>query len=54
MGTGTTVAAAAKCGRNSVAWEVDPHYFELARKRIERDTVSLFSRATISSETHGA
>ena len=54
MGTGTTVAAAAKCGRNSVAWEVDPHYFELSRKRIERDTTSLFSRATISSDTHGA
>ena len=54
MGTGSTVAAAVKCGRNSVAWEVDPQYFELAQKRIDRDTASLFSRATISVETDGS
>ena len=54
MGTGSTVAAAAKCGRNSLAWEVDPQYFELAQKRIDRDTASLFSRATISVETNGS
>jgi len=54
MGTGSTVAAAAKCGRNSVAWEVDPQYFELAQKRIDRDTTSLFSRTTISVETDGS
>ena len=54
MGTGSTVVAAAKCGRNSVAWEVDPQYFELAQKRIDRDTASLFSRATIVVETNGS
>ena len=26
-GTGTTAAAAAACGRNSISWEIDPEYF---------------------------
>jgi len=47
MGTGTTIVAAAKSGRNSIGWEVDPEYFEHAEKRIRRDTASLFSQASI-------
>ncbi|HTV57772.1 MAG TPA: site-specific DNA-methyltransferase [Verrucomicrobiae bacterium] len=53
LGTGTTTVAAAKWGRNSIGYEVDPHYFKLAEKRIARDTSGLFSRAeliTIGSE----
>lgn len=42
MGTGTTNAAAARTGRNSIGIEVDPTYFELASKRLERDIPTLF------------
>lgn len=49
MGTGTTTAAAAKWGRNSIGFEIDAHYFELAQRRIEEGTSSLFSTATIRS-----
>ncbi len=38
MGTGTTNVAAAKWGRNSVGVEIDPHYFEMAAKRLDRET----------------
>jgi DNA modification methylase len=43
MGTATTNVAAAKWGRNSIGVEVDPHYFEMAAKRIEGDIPKLFS-----------
>jgi modification methylase len=47
LGTGTTTVAAAKTARNSVGFEVDEHYFELAHKRIANETASLFSSASI-------
>ena len=47
VGTGTTVVAAAKWGRNSIGFEVNAHYYELAQRRISRDTASLFSTATV-------
>jgi len=47
LGTGTTTVAAAKTGRNSIGFEVDEHYFDLAHKRIANETSSLFSRITI-------
>jgi modification methylase len=43
MGTATTNVAAAKWGRNSIGFEVDPHYFEMSAKRIENETPKLFS-----------
>ena len=49
MGTGTTTVAAARWGRNSIGIELDPHYFELAEKRIYRATGSLFSHAEITA-----
>lgn len=49
MGTGTTSVAAAIWGRNSVGIEVDPHYFDYAKDRIENDTRRLFSGALIQS-----
>jgi modification methylase len=49
LGTGTTTVAAAKWGRNSIGFEVDPHYFSLAEKRIRKETSSLFSTAEISA-----
>ncbi|HTU34409.1 MAG TPA: site-specific DNA-methyltransferase [Candidatus Acidoferrum sp.] len=47
LGTGTTTVAAAKWARNSIGFEVDKHYLELANKRIREETSSLFSVATI-------
>lgn len=51
LGTGTTTVAAAKWGRNSVGFEIDDHYFDMARKRIESETSSLFSENTIEIHT---
>ena len=48
MGTGSTTVAAAVSGRNSVGTEIDPHYFDLALRRIRRDTEGLFSQVTIN------
>lgn len=50
LGTGTTTVAAGLSGRNSIGIEVDPHYLELAQKRIHRDLLSLFSTATVRVE----
>jgi len=47
LGTGTTTVAAAKTGRNSVGFEVDAHYFEMAHKRICNETSSLFGRTAV-------
>lgn len=53
LGTGTTTVAAAKTGRNSVAFEVDGHYFDMARRRVEEETSSLFSKNTIEIRVPG-
>lgn len=45
LGTGTTSLAAAQCGRNSVGVEVDPEYFDAARRRLTGKTAGLFSTA---------
>jgi DNA modification methylase len=44
LGTGTTTVAAMKAGRNSLGVEIDPHYIDLAEKRLrnEVDQLSLF------------
>jgi DNA modification methylase len=47
LGTGTSTAAAASAGRNSIGFEIDEHYFDLAHKRIANETSLLFSRTTI-------
>jgi DNA modification methylase len=47
LGTGTTTVAAAKWGRNSIGYEIDEQYFDLATKRIRRETSSLFGNAAI-------
>ncbi len=52
MGTGTTNLAAALWGRNSIGTEVDPHYFELAEKRISEETGGLFRVATVEAHTN--
>lgn len=49
LGTGTTAIAAAKSGRNSIGFEIDEHYFDLAQKRISNETSSLFNKTTVTS-----
>jgi DNA modification methylase len=34
VGTGTTSLAASQCGRNSIGYEIDANYLDLARKRL--------------------
>lgn len=50
MGTGTTSVSAAKWGRNSIGIEIDPHYFDMAEKRIRNATGSLFAHAEVRTE----
>ncbi len=49
LGTGTTAVAAAKTGRNSVGFEVDEYYFDLAHKRVANEVGSLFSKASVTA-----
>ena len=42
LGTGTTLLAAARCGRNGIGVEVEPRYVTFASKRLERDLTTLF------------
>ena len=49
-GTGTTNLAAANWGRNSIGFEVDPHYFAMAKNRIMQGTSDLFRHVTVHAE----
>ncbi|MGD9873786.1 MAG: site-specific DNA-methyltransferase [Kiritimatiellia bacterium] len=53
MGTGTTTVVASRWGRNSIGVEIDPHYFEMAEKRIRHETATLFSHAHIETMHKG-
>ena len=48
MGTGTTSVAASRIGRNSIGIELNPHYFEMAERRLKDATSTLFSTASVS------
>ncbi len=50
-GTATTMLAAMKAGRNSIGVEIDPHYVDMARKRLERETRTLFTEAELEVHT---
>jgi DNA modification methylase len=47
MGTGTTNLACARWGRNSIGIELDPDYFELARKRVAGHGADLYLSSTV-------
>ena len=47
MGTGTTNVAAAKWGRNSIGVEIDPHYFDMAARRLDAETPKLITERVI-------
>ena len=52
MGTGTTLLAAARCGRNSIGVEVEPQYLEMAVERLERKLGGLFEENSASVVRH--
>jgi len=43
MGLGTTLLAAAKCGRNSIGVEIESSYIQKAKSRLEADFANLFA-----------
>lgn len=45
MGTGTTLLAAERCGRNSVGVEIDESYFKKAKSRLQSEPRELFPGA---------
>jgi len=51
LGTGTTNLAAMRSGRNSIGFEIDPHYFKLAHNRISGDSADLFTKTTVNAVT---
>ena len=46
-GTGTTLLAAAKAGRNSIGVEIDPAYCKLAQTRLEAELRDLFGASKL-------
>lgn len=46
-GTGTTMLAAMKTGRNSIGVEADPAYCRLAKRRLENEGMPLFGKANL-------
>ncbi len=44
MGTGTTLLAAARCGRNSIGVEIEVSYVKMARSRLETQLSTLFEQ----------
>lgn len=50
MGTATTCLAAAKCGRNSVGVEVNPSYFEIAKRNMAALESALLQNVSLSIE----
>lgn len=52
MGTASTNIAASRWGRNSIGIEIDPDYYDQARKRLHEQTAGLFGSATIRNGQH--
>ena len=47
VGTGTSMVAAGRAGRNSIGVEIDPQYWELSAERLKRAFSSLDAKAVI-------
>jgi len=47
-GTGTTLLAAARCGRNAIGVEIEPSYAKKAKRRLEHELTDLFTQASVS------
>jgi tRNA G10 N-methylase Trm11 len=50
-GTGTTLLAALKTGRNSIGIDIDPEYCRMALRRLDTESGPLFSTAGIEYHT---
>jgi DNA modification methylase len=46
-GTGTTMIAAARAGRNSIGIEIDPTYVQMARERVNKELQSINVKRTL-------
>lgn len=46
-GSGTTMLAALKAGRNSIGIEIDPEYCKMAEERLRTENSNMFSTATL-------
>ncbi len=46
-GTGTTMVAAMKAGRNSIGIEIDPEYCKMAEERLRKENSDMFSATTL-------
>jgi DNA modification methylase len=40
-----------KAGRNSIGVEIDPHYVDMARRRLDMETRTLFTEAQLEVRT---
>jgi len=47
VGTGTTMVASARAGRNSIGVEIDQKYWRLARDRLSKELPSIITRHTV-------
>lgn len=48
LGTGTTTQAAIESGRNSIGYEIDPMYLEIAKSRVQASSCNLFRKCEIA------
>lgn len=48
-GTGTTMLAAIKANRNSIGVEIDPEYCDMAMRRLEEETRTLFEEVKLET-----
>ena len=46
MGTGTTLLASTRCGRNAIGVEIEPAYVRMSKERIESQLTTCFRRET--------
>jgi site-specific DNA-methyltransferase (adenine-specific) len=46
MGTGTSLLASARCGRNAIGVDIEPAYVRMAKGRIEKELATCFRRET--------
>jgi modification methylase len=53
-GSGTTMVAAVRAGRNSIGVEIDPEYCRMAARRIKAENPELFPDADFSFQYEGA
>lgn len=47
VGTGTTMLAAMKCGRNSIGYEIDPQFAEITRKKLLEEKSKMLQRSQV-------